>query len=193
MEYGDKQILVLGAGESGVGAARVLGKLGAKVILNDYKQVDFESEILSSLENLGVTIITGRQDNSLLEGVDRIIISPGIALTIPIVQEALRRHIEVVSEVELAYDVCQSPILGVTGTNGKTTTTTLLTEVMMSTGVPVKVGGNIGDSLSEVAYSMPSEGYLIAELSSYQLETITHFRPLGAIMLRTYFYEPKRT
>lgn len=183
MEYGDKQILVLGAGESGVGAARVLGKLGAKVVLNDYKKVEFDVHTLNSLEALGVTIITGRQDNSLLDGVDRIIISPGIALSIPIVQEALARHIEVVSEVELAYDICPSPILGVTGTNGKTTTTTLLTEVMRSTNLPIKVGGNIGDSLSEVAYSMPRNGYLIAELSSYQLETIAHFRPLGAIML----------
>ena len=119
----------------------------------------------------------------MLNGVDRIVISPGIALSIPIVQEAFNRHIEVVSEVELAYDVCKSPILGVTGTNGKTTTTTLLTQVMESTGLPIKVGGNIGDSLSEAAFNMPEGGYLIAELSSYQLETIKSFCPLGAIVL----------
>ena len=79
--------------------------------------------------------------------------------------------------------MCKSPILGVTGTNGKTTTTTLLTQVMESTGLPVKVGGNIGDSLSEAAYRMPEGGYLVAELSSYQLETIKSFCPLGAIVL----------
>ncbi len=183
MDYGEKNILVLGAGSSGIGAAWVLAQLHANVVLNDYKLVEFESSTRKKLDDAGVTIITGRQDNSLLNGVDRIVISPGIALSIPIVQEAFNRHIEVVSEVELAYDVCKSPILGVTGTNGKTTTTTLLTQVMESTGLPIKVGGNIGDSLSEAAFNMPEGGYLIAELSSYQLETIKSFCPLGAIVL----------
>lgn len=183
MDYGEKNILVLGAGSSGIGAAWVLAQLHANVVLNDYKPVEFESSTRKKLDDAGVTIITGRQDNSLLNGVDRIVISPGIALSIPIVQEAFNRHIEVVSEVELAYDVCKSPILGVTGTNGKTTTTTLLTQVMESTGLPIKVGGNIGDSLSEAAFNMPEGGYLIAELSSYQLETIKSFCPLGAIVL----------
>ena len=183
MDYGEKNILVLGAGSSGIGAAWVLAQLHANVVLNDYKPVEFESSTRKKLDDAGVTIITGRQDNSLLNGVDRIVISPGIALPIPIVQEAFNRHIEVVSEVELAYDVCKSPILGVTGTNGKTTTTTLLTQVMESTGLPIKVGGNIGDSLSEAAFNMPEGGYLIAELSSYQLETIKSFCPLGAIVL----------
>ena len=183
MDYGEKNILVLGAGSSGIGAAWVLAQLNANVVLNDYKPVEFESSTRKKLDDAGVTIITGRQDNSLLNGVDRIVISPGIALSIPIVQEAFNRHIEVVSEVELAYDVCKSPILGVTGTNGKTTTTTLLTQVMESTGLPIKVGGNIGDSLSEAAFNMPEGGYLIAELSSYQLETIKSFCPLGAIVL----------
>ena len=183
MDYGEKNILVLGAGSSGIGAAWVLAQLHANVVLNDYKPVEFESSTRKKLDDAGVTIITGRQDNSLLNGVNRIVISPGIALSIPIVQEAFNRHIEVVSEVELAYDVCKSPILGVTGTNGKTTTTTLLTQVMESTGLPIKVGGNIGDSLSEAAFNMPEGGYLIAELSSYQLETIKSFCPLGAIVL----------
>lgn len=183
MDYGEKNILVLGAGSSGIGAAWVLAQLHANVVLNDYKPVEFESSTRKKLDDAGVTIITGRQDNSLLNGVERIVISPGIALSIPIVQEAFNRHIEVVSEVELAYDVCKSPILGVTGTNGKTTTTTLLTQVMESTGLPIKVGGNIGDSLSEAAFNMPEGGYLIAELSSYQLETIKSFCPLGAIVL----------
>ena len=114
---------------------------------------------------------------------DRIVISPGISLDIPIVKAAQARGIDVVSEVEVAYELSKSPIVAVTGTNGKTTTTTLLTKVLEGTGKPVRVGGNIGDSLSEVAYSMPADGFLVAELSSYQLETIKHFRPIGAIML----------
>lgn len=183
MEYGDKHILVLGAGASGIGAAWVLAQLGAHVVLNDYKTVAFTRTDEKKLVQAGVHVITGRQDESLLDGVDRIVISPGISLDIPIVKTAKNRNIEVVSEVELAYEVCTSPIVAVTGTNGKTTTTTLLTKVLEGTGKPVRVGGNIGDSLSEVAYSMPEGGYLVAELSSYQLESILHFRPMGAIML----------
>lgn len=183
MEYGDKQILVLGAGASGIGASWVLAQLGAHVVLNDYKPVALPQHDEERLVAAGVIIVTGHQDESLLDGVDVIVISPGISLDIPIVKAAKKRHIDVVSEVEVAYEVSKSPIVAVTGTNGKTTTTTLLTKVLEKTGQPVKVGGNIGDSLSEVAYSMPAGGYLVAELSSYQLETVKNFRPLGAIVL----------
>ena len=183
MEYGDKHILVLGAGASGIGASWVLAQVGAHVVLNDYKPVTLPADEEKRLVSAGVDIITGRQDESLLDGVDRIVISPGISLDIPIVKAAQARGIDVVSEVEVAYELSKSPIVAVTGTNGKTTTTTLLTKVLEGTGKPVRVGGNIGDSLSEVAYSMPADGFLVAELSSYQLETIKHFRPIGAIML----------
>lgn len=183
MEYGDKHILVLGAGASGIGASWVLAQVGAHVVLNDYKPVTLPATEEGRLVSAGVEIVTGRQDESLLDGVDRIVISPGISLDIPIVKAAQARDIDVVSEVELAYEVSKSPIVAVTGTNGKTTTTTLLTKVLEGSGKPVRVGGNIGDSLSEVAYSMPVGGFLVAELSSYQLETIKHFRPIGAIML----------
>ena len=183
MEYGDKHILVLGAGASGIGASWVLAQVGAHVVLNDYKPVMLPTAEEERLVSAGVEIITGRQDESLLDGVDRIVISPGISLDIPIVKAAQARGIDVVSEVELAYEVSKSPIVAVTGTNGKTTTTTLLTKVLEGSGKPVRVGGNIGDSLSEVAYSMPAGGFLVAELSSYQLETIKYFRPIGAIML----------
>ena len=183
MEYGDKHILVLGAGASGIGASWVLAQVGAHVVLNDYKPVTLPTADEERLVAAGVEIITGRQDESLLDGVDRIVISPGISLDIPLVKAAQARGIDVVSEVEVAYELSKSLIVAVTGTNGKTTTTTLLTKVLEGTGKPVRVGGNIGDSLSEVAYSMPADGYLVAELSSYQLETIKHFRPIGAIML----------
>lgn len=183
MDYNNTHILVLGAGESGIGASHVVAQLGAHVVLNDYKKIELPSDVQAMLETVGVTVITGHQDESLLDNVDRIIISPGISLDSPIVKAAKERGIEVVSEVELAYDISKSPILGVTGTNGKTTTTTLLTEVMKATGKPIFVGGNIGDSLSEMAYKMPIGGYLIAELSSYQLESIKEFHPLGAIVL----------
>lgn len=183
MEYKGKRILVLGAGRSGIGAAHVLGLLGAKVVLNDYKEVNLTAAEQQLLAEGKVTVITGRQDIDLLTDVDRIVVSPGIALTIPILVEAKQRGLDIVGEVEVAYDISKAPILGVTGTNGKTTTTTLLAEVMAQTGKPIKVGGNIGSSLSEAAYEIASDGYLVAELSSYQLETVKTFKPLGAIVL----------
>lgn len=183
MEYKGKRILVLGAGRSGIGVAHVLGMLGADVTLNDYKDVAFTSAEAALLQEAHVTVITGRQEIDLLAAVDRIVVSPGIALTIPILVEAAKRGMDIVGEVEVAYDISKAPILGVTGTNGKTTTTTLLGEVMKTTGKPVMVGGNIGDSLSEAAYEIPADGYLVAEVSSYQLETVKNFKPLGAIML----------
>ncbi|KAF1682860.1 UDP-N-acetylmuramoyl-L-alanine--D-glutamate ligase [Veillonella sp. R32] len=183
MEYKGKRILVLGAGRSGIGAAHVLGLLGAKVVLNDYKTVNLTAAEQQLLAEGKVTVITGRQDIDLLTDVDRIVVSPGIALTIPILVEAKQRGLDIVGEVEVAYDISKAPILGVTGTNGKTTTTTLLAEVMAQTGKPIKVGGNIGSSLSEAAYEISRDGYLVAELSSYQLETVKTFQPLGAIVL----------
>lgn len=183
MNYSGKQILVIGAGTSGIGAAHVLGQLGAKVILNDYKIIDLAPAVINKLQSVGVSIITGRQDESLLEGVHRIIVSPGLPLTIPILQAAKNKGISIVGEVELAYEVSKAPILGVTGTNGKTTTTTLLAQVMEKTGRPIYVGGNIGDSLSEAAMAVPEDGFLVAELSSYQLESIDQFKAHGAIML----------
>ena len=183
MNYSGKHILIIGAGTSGIGAAHVVGQLGGHAILNDYKEIELDPQVQSKLEAQGVTIITGRQDDSLLEGIDRIIVSPGLPLTIPILESARQKGISIVGEVELAYEVSKAPILGVTGTNGKTTTTTLLSDVMTATGQPVFVGGNIGDSLSEAALAVPADGVLVAELSSYQLESIEHFKAHGAIML----------
>ena len=105
MEYGDKHILVLGAGASGIGASWVLAQVGAHVVLNDYKPMTLPTAEEKRLVAAGVNIITGRQDESLLDGVDRIVISPGISLDIPIVKAAHARGIDVVSEVELAYEV----------------------------------------------------------------------------------------
>ncbi|WP_298705829.1 UDP-N-acetylmuramoyl-L-alanine--D-glutamate ligase [uncultured Veillonella sp.] len=183
MNFKGKQILVLGAGRSGMGVAHVLGSLGAVVTLNDYKKIELSPEDTTLLSESGVTIITGYQENDLLDTTDLVVVSPGIALTIPILEEAKRRHIDIVGEVEIAYQVSKAPILGVTGTNGKTTTTTLLAEAMAMTGKPIKVGGNIGQSLSEEAVQIPADGYLVAELSSYQLESVNEFRPVGAIVL----------
>ncbi len=183
MNFKGNHVLVLGAGRSGIGVAHVLATVGAQVVLNDYKKVELAADEATLLTKSGVTVITGHQENELLDGVDYVVVSPGIALTIPILEEAKRRQLPIMGEVEVAYEVSKAPILGVTGTNGKTTTTTLLAAAMAKTNKPIKVGGNIGQSLSEEALAIPADGYLVAELSSYQLESISRFRPIGAIVL----------
>ena len=129
MDYSGSTILVLGAGLSGIGVAHTLAKLGANVTLNDYKLIEFDASESQKFEEDHIRVITGQQDFILLEGVDRVVVSPGISLEIPIISEAKKRHIPVVGEVEIAYEVSKAPILGVTGTNGKTTTTSLLAAV----------------------------------------------------------------
>ena len=183
MDYSGSTILVLGAGLSGIGVAHTLAKLGANVTLNDYKLIEFDASESQKFEEDHIRVITGQQDFILLEGVDRVVVSPGISLEIPIISEAKKRHIPVVGEVEIAYEVSKAPILGVTGTNGKTTTTSLLAEVLKEAHWDVYVGGNIGYSLSEQALAVPETGVLVAELSSYQLESVDKFRTKGAILL----------
>lgn len=183
MDYSGSTILVLGAGLSGIGVAHTLAKLGANVTLNDYKLIEFDVSEGKKFEEDHIRVITGQQDFILLEGVDRVVVSPGISLEIPIISEAKKRHIPVVGEVEIAYEVSKAPILGVTGTNGKTTTTSLLAAVLREAQWDVYVGGNIGYSLSEQALAVPETGVLVAELSSYQLESIDKFRTKGAILL----------
>lgn len=183
MDYSGSTILVLGAGLSGIGVAHTLAKLGANVTLNDYKLIEFDASESKKFEEDHIQVITGQEDFILLEGVDRVVVSPGISLEIPIISEAKKRHIPVVGEVEIAYEVSKAPILGVTGTNGKTTTTSLLAAVLKEAQWDVYVGGNIGYSLSEQALAVPETGVLVAELSSYQLESIDKFRTKGAILL----------
>ncbi len=183
MDYSGSHILVLGAGLSGIGVAHTLAKLGATVTLNDYKKIDFDPAESQRLAENHIEVITGQQDFVLLDTATRVVVSPGISLEIPIIQEAKKRNIPVVGEVEIAYEVSKAPILGVTGTNGKTTTTSLLAEVLKEAKWDVYVGGNIGYSLSEQALAVPETGVLVAELSSYQLESIDKFRTKGAILL----------
>ena len=168
MEYSGSHVLVLGAGLSGIGVAHTLAKLGATVTLNDYKKIDFDPAESQRLAENHIEVITGQQDFVLLDTATRVVVSPGISLEIPIIQEAKKRNIPVVGEVEIAYEVSKAPILGVTGTNGKTTTTSLLAEVLKEAKWDVYVGGNIGYSLSEQALAVPETGVLVAELSSYQ-------------------------
>lgn len=183
MDFAGKKIIVVGAGVSGIGAAKVLAKERAEVILNDYKQIDLSEAVEKELRSLGVKMVFGYQEEALLQNVHLVVVSPGLALTVPFIKTARTMNIPVVGEVEIAWALSKAPILGITGTNGKTTTTALLGAVLREAHITICIGGNIGDALCEEVEKVPAEGYVVAELSSYQLESISSFKALGAIVL----------
>lgn len=170
MNLTDKKVLVIGAARSGIAAAHIAKNLGATVILSDAKEnLDVHLD--------GVEVRLGKQTAELLRGVDLIIVSPAVPLKIPLLREASAQNIKIISEVELAYDLAQSPICAVTGTNGKTTTVTLLGLLLKTAFDKVGVGGNIGVPLSEVALEVGAGGCIAAEISSYQMEATKNFKP----------------
>ncbi len=183
IELKDKNVLIIGAGISGFAAAEVCKRFGANVTLSDAKDEDKLKYDLSKLRNGGITVICGKQENTLLDGCDLVIVSPAVPVRIPLVQEAMKRGITVTSEVELAWNLAKAPIYAVTGTNGKTTTVTLLGELMKTKYDTVGVGGNIGIPLCEEVLRVGTEGCTVAEISSYQMEASKDFHPAIAAEL----------
>lgn len=183
MEFCNKKILVLGAGISGRSVAQVLAGQGACVTLNDLKAIDIHKEEFQQLQQAGVSLIFGHQQEGLLDGIDYVVLSPGISIYIPLIQAARSRNITVMSEIEVAYQLCKAPVIAVTGTNGKTTTTTLIGEMMKAGGRAAVVGGNIGLALSHEVMGVDETGIVVAEISSFQLESIIDFKPHIAAVL----------
>lgn len=182
MDWRKENILVIGAGRSGITAASLTKRFGAAVRLYDAKKKADISFDLSGLEAQGVQLLLGGEPPALT-GVTQIIVSPAVPIRLPIIQEAYQRGIRVMSEVELAYRLAGSPICAVTGTNGKTTTTTLLGQLLKTAYPKVGVGGNIGLPLSEEALRIADGGIIAAEISSYQMEATAAFRPKIAVIL----------
>ena len=184
MELAGKNVLVFGAAVSGISAAETLLAAGARVTLADGKELEKlkQTDGLTGLTGRA-TLALGRQDEELLDGMELLIISPGISIHHALPQVALRRKIPVWGEVELAGRLCQAPIVAVTGTNGKTTTTTLLGEMMKTRYDEVVIGGNIGVGLAQAVGRVGADGYVVAEISSFQLEAAGTFHPHIAVML----------
>lgn len=183
MDFSGKTFLVIGAGISGRSVSAALRHHGAKVILNDMKKIDVTEQPWPQLEEMGVTLIFGRQEASLLEGIDIVVPSPVISPEIPIMKEAAARGIPIWSEVDVTCRVSDADLIGITGTNGKTTTTTLVGEIMKAAGRQTVVGGNIGYGLSQQADGLPKEAVIVAELSSFQLETTHDIKAKAATIL----------
>lgn len=184
MDLVGKKVLVIGAGRSGAAAARFLSARGALVVLNDRKAlIDWPNEALA-LKSAGVVkLLAGEVPSWLLDQVEMVIVSPGVPTASIPVRYAERAGALVLGEVELAWRFLSGRVVGVTGTNGKTTTTTLIGRLLKDAGLHVQVGGNIGTPLVSLVESSRDDGWTVAELSSYQLETIREFRPTVAVVL----------
>jgi UDP-N-acetylmuramoylalanine--D-glutamate ligase len=182
MELKNKRVLVLGLGRSGRAVIAKLINLGTEVVGSDSSQSEQMSSVAEELRKEGVKVILGPQKEDLLTVIDLVIVSPGVPSNSPVVMAAREKGITVWSEIEFAFRLTDKPVVAITGTNGKTTTTTLIGEIFSAAGISAAVVGNIGVPLINAAEDEAVD-YLIVEVSSFQLETIERFKPHIAVML----------
>jgi len=181
MKIQGKRVLVVGLARTGLAVAGFLRERGAIVSATDNNPSPPKG--VETFLNTGIKVETGRHTLGAFLDAELIILSPGVPTDIPPLVEARNRGIRIISEIELAYQFIHTPIIAVAGTNGKTTTATLLHEVLKAGGKKVFLGGNIGTPLIEYAKGDQSADYVVAEVSSFQLEGIAHFRPFISILL----------
>jgi UDP-N-acetylmuramoylalanine--D-glutamate ligase len=183
MELKDKRVLVVGLGRSGVASAFFLQERGARVIVSDSKsEAQLQSEVPALLDR-GISIETGRHGERTFRDQDLIVVSPGVPSDQPQLQHARTLGIPVIGEVELAFRFLQGKVLAITGSNGKTTTTTLVGEILSKSGKKTLVGGNIGTPVISLAGQSTPDSLVVLEISSFQLESIQQFRPWIAAIL----------
>src|SRR5699024_4241708 len=183
--FPDVHVLVLGLAKSGTAAARLLLQNGRKVRVND-KNANDDDAIVDELKSMGAEVVTGSHPLSVLDGVEIIIKNPGIPYDTPLLKEACSRDIPVITEIELAGSLSDTGMIGITGSNGKTTTTTLTTEMLKASDRKVKVAGNIGYVATEVAQSLVKNEKMVLELSSFQLMGVQTFKPNIAVLLNIF-------
>jgi len=182
MELRGKDVLVLGLGRSGMAAASLLQRDGARVVVRDEATDDLLQERAVRLRQLGVRVELGNQyDHSA--HFDLAVLSPGIAPERPIVREVLTQRTPLLSELELAYRFCLCPIVAITGTNGKTTTTELIATMLTECGKRTAAAGNIGHAFSDAVEASAGLDALVLEVSSFQLEKIEQFHANVSVLL----------
>lgn len=177
-----KRFSVIGGGRSGLAVARLLKEKGGVVFLSEHSGENRKTAERTALDLLGIETEFGGHTRRVLEA-DTVVLSPGVPATIPVVAEAVRNGIPVVSEIEVAGWFCPAPVIAVTGTNGKTTTATLIGKILTDAGRRVRVGGNIGVAFSEIVEGLDAGGVAVVEVSSFQLDTIQTFRPDVSVIL----------
>jgi UDP-N-acetylmuramoylalanine--D-glutamate ligase len=183
MELKDKRVLVVGLGKSGVASALFLKAHGARVSVSDTKSGDELRNEIPALLDRGITVETGGHGERTFRGQDLIVVSPGVPVDAPLLVQARSLGEAVIGEIELAAQFLPGPIVAITGSNGKTTTTTLTGEILAAGGLRALVGGNIGTPAISLAERATRETVIVLEVSSFQLETIQTFRPKVAVVL----------
>jgi len=183
MELNGKRVLVVGLGKSGVASALFLKSKGASVTASDTKSGDELRNEIPVLLDHGITVETGGHGDRTFRGQDLIIVSPGVPVDAPPLVQARAQGEPVIGEIELAAEFLPGPIVAITGSNGKTTTTTLAGEIMTAGGLPTLVGGNIGTPAISLVERAERGTVIVLEVSSFQLETIRTFRPKVAVVL----------
>jgi UDP-N-acetylmuramoylalanine--D-glutamate ligase len=181
--YSEKEVVVLGLGRSGMAAARLLLSEGAKVTVCDSGESEAILRRSELLRNEGATVLTGASAERDPNHYDLAILSPGIEETTAVVSNVTGKEIPLIGEMELAFTLCTCPVVAITGTNGKTTTTELTTIMLQKAGRHTASCGNIGTPLSELVASGEAWDLLVVEVSSFQLETIRTFHPKVAMWL----------
>lgn len=182
----NRSVVIIGLARSGLAAAKCLHQLGAHVIANDVKKRE-DCLGIEELERLGITVICGEHPDDLItDQIDYVIKNPGVPYHVKPIQQAIQRKIPVLTEVEIAGFLTKAQIVGITGSNGKTTTTTMVGKMLEASQFPVQVAGNIGTALTEVAAELQTDDWLVAELSSFQLKGTSQFHPHVAACLNVY-------
>ena len=184
MKFQGKRISVLGLGITGFYSGFFLKKKGADVFISDIKKkYELKKEYLDKLEQLGCHIKTGGYDEGVILSSDILVLSPGVPSKSDIVKKAREYGVEVIGEIELAYRFCPWPIIAITGTNGKSTVTTMIAHVLEQSGARVFAGGNLGKPFISCFLEDQSWDFIVLEISSFQLETIKEFCPFVSIIL----------
>ncbi len=184
MEFLKKNVLVVGAGKSGIGAITLLHTLGANITLFDGNEHANIDEIKSQLSSVGNTeVYIGKLPDEVLENTQMLVLSPGVPVDTEFVKQFYDRNVTILGEIELGYQVAKGKLIGITGTNGKTTTTTLVGQIMEEYYGNTFVVGNIGNPYTLEALKTAENSVTVAEISSFQLETVLDFKPQVSAIL----------
>jgi UDP-N-acetylmuramoylalanine--D-glutamate ligase len=179
----ERTTAVVGLARSGVAAARLIRRLGGRVLASDSGTRESLSAEARNLEHLGCALWTGGHPDAAFAGAALVVVSPGVPLELPALEAARARGVPIIGELELGWRVMEADFIAITGTNGKTTTTALTGELVGGTVRPLLVGGNIGTPLCAHALDFPADGLVVAEVSSFQLDTTELLRPRVAAVL----------
>ncbi len=182
MNLKGKNITVIGAGRSGIGAAKLIKKVGGNPFVSDAGKENELSESINTLKESGINYESGTHSDRVYD-CETMVVSPGVPADAAVLNNARERNIKLISEVEFAYEFCKGKIIAITGTNGKTTTTSLCGYVFNNCGFKTHIAGNIGLAFSEIVLDVKENDFVALEVSSFQLDLIDKFKPEVAMIL----------